>query len=195
MEQKRAPFVHLVFPDEIRKSKQRTKYSSNDTYTTKKTFLTKISFLSIVYLCLFVCFGLYEATKFHSCYIQSKDLINRDHGAHKESVCIDDSKIARFGHRFGKGCKDALQSVEEGITHLTYKCFVSRHKIYDLVSLDNMYMNIFMGLTILYVLMLVKDHYTQVQIAKHQTKILSDQMRFAGINNLKRQSKRKAITY
>ena len=117
-------------------------------------------------ICIVAAFVLWEVAKFNSCYIEKSELIGRDIGAEKQEVCTDDFKIARYGHRFGAGCRAARQSVEEGLIHSTYECFISKHNFYKVLSFDNMYMNAFLAIGLFFVLSLFKDYWVQTRTAE-----------------------------
>ena len=134
-------------------------------------FFNVLSLWTLLKMTLVIGLFLYEFTKLNTCFIQHSDLVNRDMGAQQESVCTDHTKVAMFGHRFNKGCEDAIRSVQEGIIHGTYTCFVEKHQIYSIASFDNMYMNIAIVCIFLYMLSLVKDYYTQTHIAKQHMEV------------------------
>lgn len=159
--------LRVIFPEsEKQKCENRWKGSRPGLASSFVNFFHELSLWTLFKIVLITGLVLFEFTKLNTCFIQNKDMVQRDLGARQESVCVDHTKVAMFGHRFGKGCEEARRSVEEGIIHGTYTCFVEKHRIYGILSFDNVYVNVMMGILVLYICSSIKDYCIQVQVAK-----------------------------
>ena len=126
---------------------------------------------------LVLCFGatavcFHEITKMNTCFIRSKDAVQRDLGAMQESVCTDHTKVAMFGHRFKDGCTAARQKVHEGIVQSSFRCWMESHRLYRIVSLENTYANVALVVIVLFGLMQIKDYYLRKSFSEHTVEML-----------------------
>ena len=129
-------------------------------------------------LCAMLCaFALYECTKLNTCYVQESELLARDYDAIHETVCTDATKVARFAHRFDKGCRDAMLHYKEGLTHGMYTCFVAKHTVYTVLALDNVYLNAAAAVLAVIAMWLYKDYRAQVEMARLHADMLSSSSR------------------
>ena len=128
--------------------------------------------IGVLFAAVIVGFVLYECAKLNTCYIQERDLLERDYDAVHEAVCTDASKVERFAHRFRDGCTGAMQHYKEGLVHGMYMCFVSKHVAYTVLSFDNLYANVAVGLFVFTAMWMFTKHVTDVAVARHHAAVL-----------------------